>query len=131
MSTRPVLLHSHAVIQHRRFTDDMLDGVAARFKALAEPMRLRVLDALRAGERTVGDLVDDLEASQANISKHLGVLFREGLVTRRKDGLHVWYRVADPSVFRLCDVVCGTLEARAARQVRSFQAPPAGRASRR
>ena len=109
------------VMKERRFSPDTLDDIAARFKALAEPMRLRVLDALRSGERSVGELVEHLGASQANVSKHLGVLFREGLVARRKEGLHVHYRVADPSVFRLCDAVCGTLEARALRQARSFR----------
>lgn len=111
------------------YSEAMLEGITARFKALAEPMRLRVLHALRGGERTVGELVEAIGATQANVSKHLAVLHREGLVARRKEGLHVHYRVADPSVFRLCDVVCGTLEQRAARQARSLRATPARRRS--
>jgi DNA-binding transcriptional ArsR family regulator len=103
------------------FSEAMLGGITARFKALAEPMRLRVLDALRRRERTVGDLVEALGATQANVSKHLAVLHREGLVARRKEGLHVYYRVADPSVFELCELICGSLEARAAREVRAFK----------
>jgi len=103
------------------FSDAMLHGISARFKALAEPMRLRVLDTLRRGECTVGELVETLDATQANVSKHLAVLHREGLVARRKEGLHVYYRVADPSVFELCDVICGTLEARAASDLRTFR----------
>lgn len=103
------------------YSETMLEAITGRFKVLAEPMRLRALHALRGGERSVGDLVQALGATQANISKHLSVLYREGLVTRRKDGLNVYYRVADPSVFRLCEVVCGTLEQRAARHARSLR----------
>jgi len=104
------------------YNEAMLDGISARFKTLAEPMRLRVLHALRRGEQTVSDLLTIVGANQANLSKHLGVLHREGLVARRKDGLHVYYRIADPTVFRICDVVCGSLEARAARQVKALRA---------
>lgn len=113
-----------------RFTEEMLGGISARFKALAEPMRLRILDALRRRELTVGELVEAVDANQANVSKHLAVLFREGFVDRRKDGLHVYYRVADPAVFELCEVVCGTLADRAAEQMRAMRAVrPGGRRS--
>ena len=105
-----------------RFTEEMLGGISARFRALAEPMRLRILDALRRKELTVGDLVEAVGANQANVSKHLAVLFREGFVERRKDGLHVYYRVADPAVFELCELVCGTLVDRAAEQMRAMRA---------
>ncbi len=104
-----------------RFTEEMLGAISARFKALAEPMRLRILDALRRRELTVGDLVEAVGANQANVSKHLAVLFREGFVARRKDGLHVYYRVADPAVFELCDVVCGALVDRAQEQARALR----------
>ena len=104
------------------YSEAMLEAVSARFKALGEPMRLRVLNALRPGEKTVGELVVATGATQANISRHLAVLFRDHLVVRRKQGLHVFYRVADAAVFRLCDVVCGTLEQRATRHARSLRA---------
>jgi len=107
------------------YPEPVLEGIAGRFKILAEPMRLRVLQALRPGERSVGELVDSLGATQANISKHLAVLHREGMVARRKEGLHVFYRVADASIFRLCEVVCGTLERQAADHVRRLR--PAAR----
>jgi ArsR family transcriptional regulator len=105
-----------------RFTEEMLGGISARFRALAEPMRLRILDALRRRELTVGDLVEAVGAHQANVSKHLAVLHREGFVDRRKDGLHVFYRVADPAVFELCELVCGTLVDRATEQARALRA---------
>ena len=110
------------------YSDAMLDGITARFRTLAEPMRLRILQALRGGERTVTDLIELVGANQANLSKHLGVLHQDGLVARRKDGLRVYYRIADPSVFRLCDVVCGSLESRAATHARLLRA---GRPRRR
>lgn len=104
-----------------RFTEAMLAGISARFKTLAEPMRLKILDALRRRERSVGELVDAIGANQANVSKHLAVLYREGLVNRRKDGLRVLYGVADPGVYELCDIICGSLEARAKAQARVYR----------
>lgn len=114
----------------REFSDEMLEGIAARFKALAEPMRLRVLDALRRRERTVGELVRVTGANQANVSKHLAVLHREGFVSRRREGLHVYYGVSDPRVFELCDIVCGDLGRRAAAQARAFGASRAAHGRR-
>ncbi|MEX2610380.1 MAG: metalloregulator ArsR/SmtB family transcription factor [Gemmatimonadota bacterium] len=95
----------------RSYNDDTLDLVAVRFKVLGEPMRLRILNALREGERTVSELVQITGAGQANISKHLNLLHRNGLVERRKEGLNVFYRIADAGVFRLCDIICDSLEA--------------------
>ena len=86
-----------------------LELVAARFKVLAEPMRLRLLNELRGGEKTVTQLVDAIGAGQANVSKHLGLLADAGMVSRRKDGLNVNYFIADESLFELCDLVCGSL----------------------
>ena len=90
-----------------RLTDETADMVAERFQALAEPMRLRILNALRRGERSVGELVGETGAGQANVSKHLQVLHRHGFVERRKAGVSSLYRIADPNVFQLCDLVCG------------------------
>ena len=92
-------------------TPEVLALVAERFKALAEPARLQILSCLRAGERTVGELVDHTALGQANVSKHLQVLHAAGFVRRRKDGLFVYYALADASVFDLCDLMCGRLQA--------------------
>jgi ArsR family transcriptional regulator len=81
--------------------------VAERFRTLGEPMRLRLLQALREGERSVGELVEEVGAGQANVSKHLQLLHRMGFVQRRKEGTTALYRIADPNVFRLCELVCG------------------------
>ena len=92
-------------------TPDVLVLIAERFKALAEPARLHILNCLRGGELTVTELVEETELGQANVSKHLQLLHTLGFVSRRKEGLFVYYALADKSVFQLCDVMCGRLEA--------------------
>lgn len=94
----------------RRFSDEALELVATRFKVLAEPTRLRILNALRKGERTVSALAEAAETSQANVSKHLGILRRHDMVTRRKEGVHTHYRLTDRVIFELCELVCESLE---------------------
>ncbi len=84
--------------------------LAGRFRALGEPARLAILDALRDGERTVGELVDATGQAQANVSRHLAVLHGAGYVQRRRDGAFVRYTVSDPQVYQLCDLVCGRIE---------------------
>jgi DNA-binding transcriptional ArsR family regulator len=84
--------------------------IAERFRALGDPMRLRLLQALRSGERSVGDLAERTGGGQANVSKHLQVLLQQGYVDRRKEGTTTWYRITDPEVFTMCELVCGGLE---------------------
>ncbi|CAN5682304.1 metalloregulator ArsR/SmtB family transcription factor [soil metagenome] len=84
--------------------------VAERFRALGEPARLEILNVLRDGELSVNDLVEETALGQANVSRHLQILHALGFVVRRKDGLFVYYRLADKSVFRLCDIMCGRIE---------------------
>ena len=92
-------------------TPEVLELIADRFKALAEPARLQLLQCLRGGEMAVGELVEETGFGQANVSKHLQHLHTFGFVRRRKEGLFVYYTIADKSVFQLCDVMCGRLEA--------------------
>jgi DNA-binding transcriptional ArsR family regulator len=106
-----------------RMTPELTDVVAERFRALGEPMRIRILDALRQGELSVGELVTATHATQANVSKHLTVLHAIGFVARRKEGTRAYYRVAEPDVFKLCDLVCGGARERARRQHRALGAP--------
>jgi len=90
--------------------DELAELVARRFRLLAEPMRIRLLDRLRDGEATVGELSAALESSQQNVSKHLAVLAEAGMLGRRKDGNHVYYRIVDEAVFALCEQVCGAVQ---------------------
>lgn len=96
-------------------TPELLEDVAARFKVLAEPARLQVLDALADGPRHVSALMEATGLNQANLSKHLQLLHAHGLVSRRRQGLFVYYALADASVFTLCDLACGAVEERARR----------------
>ena len=89
--------------------DKSLRLIADRFKVLSDPLRLALLHLLKQGERTVSTLVEETGASQANVSKHLQILRRAGLVERRKEGLSAWYSILDPSIFEICDLVCGRL----------------------
>jgi DNA-binding transcriptional ArsR family regulator len=90
--------------------DPLVDLVARRFRVLGEPMRIKLLDRLRAGEATVQELTEAVAASQQNVSKHLGVLHDAGIVSRRKEGTQVFYNVVDAGVFELCETVCGSVQ---------------------
>ena len=83
-----------------------LEQVAAYFRALSEPTRLRILNELRGGERNVGELAQRLGCTAANVSRHLSYLTQQGLLARESRGNSVYYRIADPSVYALCDLVC-------------------------
>jgi DNA-binding transcriptional ArsR family regulator len=91
-------------------SDDLVELIARRFRVLGEPMRIRLLDRLRDGEATVGELSETLSASQQNVSKHLAVLGDAGILGRRKEGNHVYYRIVDEGVFTLCEDVCGSVQ---------------------
>lgn len=90
--------------------DSLAELIAQRFRVIGEPTRIRLLDLLREGEASVQDLTQALATSQQNVSKHLGVLTQAGIVGRRKEGNHSLYRIADESVFDLCEQVCGSLQ---------------------
>lgn len=84
----------------------MVELVAQRFRMLGEPFRLRLLQQLESGEKTVNELVTAIDGNQSNVSKHLALLHDAGLVERRREGTFVVYAISDPLVFKLCDLVC-------------------------
>ena len=90
--------------------EDLAELIARRFRALGDPLRVRIVDLLRDRELSVGELAARLEAGQQNVSKHLAVLADSGLVARRKDGNRVYYGIADEGVLALCEQVCGSLQ---------------------
>ena len=94
--------------------DDLVELIARRFRVLGEPTRIKLLDRLREGEASVNELSEALAGSQQNVSKHLAVLAEVGILGRRKDGNHVYYRIVDEGVFALCEQVCGGLRREAA-----------------
>lgn len=97
--------------------DQALEQVAAFFRAFSVPMRLKLLNALRSGERNVGDLTAEFGCSQANVSKHLTVLAGCGLIEKRQHGTSAYYRIVDPRIYELCDLVCGQIGDRMGRDV--------------
>ena len=112
-------------------THDLVDLIAARFKVLGEPNRLRLLNALKAGEKSVSELVSETGTTQPNVSRHLQALADAGLVHRRKEGVAVYYGIAEAQVFELCEHVCGSLRRRLQIQARSAEVLRRHVASRR
>jgi DNA-binding transcriptional ArsR family regulator len=107
-----------------------LAQVAAYFQALSEPTRLQILNLLREQERNVGELAQACGCSAANVSRHLSLLTRHGLVLRESRGNSAYYRIADASVYQLCDLVCGSV-ARQLDQAASQRAVFTGAAPKR
>jgi len=101
---------------------EALEQVAAYFQALSEPTRLHILSLLRDGERNVGELAQLCDYTSANISRHLSVLSKHGLVARESRGTSVYYRIADDSVYALCDLVCGSIARQFEQTARERQA---------
>ncbi len=89
--------------------ESALVEVAAYFQVLAEPTRLQILNILRSGERNVGELAQMCGFTAANVSRHLALMTQQGLVERQSRGTSAFYRIADPAIFELCDLVCGNI----------------------
>jgi ArsR family transcriptional regulator len=103
-------------------SNDALELVANRFKIMSEPLRLRLLQSLQNGEKSVGELTELCQTSQPNVSKHLKILQTGGLVMREQKGNTVYYSIGDQSIFTLCEVVCNSIEERLRDQVQIFAA---------
>ena len=101
---------------------EVIQQVADYFSVLSEPMRLRILNLLKSGEKCVQELVDDTETSQANVSKHLKVMMQAGMLTRRTEGTSSFYRVSDDLSFQLCSLVCARIASRIEEQAKHFRA---------
>lgn len=101
---------------------EALTDIAAYFQALSEPTRLQILNLLRQQERNVGELAQLCGFTAANISRHLTLLTKHGLVARESRGTSAYYRIADESVYELCDLVCGRIARQMAQTARRQQA---------
>jgi DNA-binding transcriptional ArsR family regulator len=100
---------------------EVVQQVAEYFSLLSEPMRLRLLHLLRYEEKCVQELVEATHTSQANVSKHLKVMWQAGILSRRSEGTCAYYRVEDQMIFDLCNQVCERLATRLEQQARSFR----------
>ena len=105
---------------------EAMQEVAPYFQALSEPTRLKILNLLREGERNVGELAQLCGFTAANISRHLTLLTKHGLVARESRGTSVYYRIADESIYALCDLVCGNISRQMERTTKKRQAFTAG-----
>ncbi len=101
-------------------SDEALELIAARFRVLGEPSRLKLIRALEGGELSVSDLIEKTGLTQANASRHLQTLTQAGILGRRRDGTSVIYHIADPGIFQLCKLVCGSLQTLLARHTSAF-----------
>lgn len=97
---------SFGAIRQMEELDPVFNRVAAYFRVLSEPMRLRIMHAVCREELTVSQIVEATGATQTNVSRHLSRMHAAGALARRKDGNLVYYRVADPELVELCRSVC-------------------------
>jgi DNA-binding transcriptional ArsR family regulator len=104
-------------------TDEMIEAVSARFRLLGEPLRLRLLENLDSSEVSVNDLADAVGAGQPNVSRHLNALFEGGLVGRRREGNSTYYSIADPIVFDVRDMICGSVRNGARTKWKALEGP--------
>ena len=104
----------------KELSDQALELIARRFKALSEASRLKLIHALRAGELSVSELVEETGLTQANTSRHLQVLIDSGILHRRKEGLNVYYAIADKGILDLCETVCGSVQRRIEKHAQAF-----------
>lgn len=112
-----------------------IDVARAEFlRVLGHPARVRIVELLRDGERSVGELQDHLKLDSSGTSQHLGVLRRQGVLESRREGTSVFYRVRDPRTFQLLDsarqIVSSSLEAAQALLAEMATPPPPARRDR-
>lgn len=108
----PLIRHMSKNASIHDLSNDALELLAARFRVLGEASRLKLLQALQPGEKSVSDLLLATGLTQANASRHLQTLTQAGIVARRKEGLKVIYSIADRGIFNLCEHVCGSVKRR-------------------
>jgi DNA-binding transcriptional ArsR family regulator len=112
-------------------TQEALEMIAGRFRALGEPLRLRILQELENGEKSVSEITQAVQSTQPNVSKHLKVLQEVGLLVRRQERNTVYYSIGDRSVFEICHLVCESLRERISAQADAFVNSTPARTTRR
>jgi DNA-binding transcriptional ArsR family regulator len=102
----------------------LFEEVSHYFALLSQPTRLKILYAVCNGERSVNDIVAQVQSTQANVSRQINMLYRARILARRKEGSQVYYRIADQQTVELCKTVCGRVATRMGHQVPGVTAPP-------
>jgi len=92
-----------------KYDEELYRLKAEMCKTFADPKRLMIISELREGEKSVGDLVTNLGAPQAVISRHLAVLRNKGVVNARRNGVNIYYSLTNPRITDACDIVHGVL----------------------
>ncbi len=110
------------IMNDARISPTVLGRIAEYFKVLSEVSRLQILCSLKSGEKNVTDIIETTGLGQANVSKHLKVLSQLGMVHREPHGVTVYYRIADPSIFKICEIVCDRLATNLADQSQDLEA---------
>lgn len=105
--------------KHDPLPPELLDQVAKTFQVLSDPSRLEILQLLMAGPKTVSEVVAATGKGQANVSKHLSILANAGILSRTPKANTALYQVKDPLVYKLCDLVCGSLRQRLRSQLQT------------
>ena len=113
-----VMMKTPVPSRSRKLSAAAIDLIAARFRILGEPLRIRIIQELEGGEKTVNQLVEAVGSTQPNVSKHLRLMQEARIVGRRQEGTSVYCFVSDPSVLRLCDAVCSSLGERLTRDAK-------------
>lgn len=104
-----------------RLSPTALGLMADFFKVLSETSRLQIVCSLKAGSKNVSEIISETSLGQANVSKHLKILSQAGVVSRRQAGVCVYYQIANPFIFELCELVCDSLSIQIEAQSRQFE----------
>ena len=107
--------------KHHMLTESQIESAAQLFTALSEPIRLRLIKSLMENDLTVTELIDATGARQANVSKHLSLLLRAGIVKKSKEGTFARYSVDDPFLNQICSLVCSKMERDAMAHLQALQ----------
>lgn len=116
----PITLVNPFNAQEGSLSEEALDAIADFFKLLSEPSRLKILCTLKGGPRNVTEIMEISGLGQANVSKHLKLMARAGLVRRTPQGTNAYYEIDNPAIFALCELACATLSAKFQQQAETL-----------
>jgi ArsR family transcriptional regulator len=86
--------------------DEVFDKAAELFAVLSTPIRLRIISQLCQGEKNVGQLLESIDVAQPNMSQHLNIMYKSGVLGKRRQGAQMFYRIADETAVVVCRAVC-------------------------
>ena len=103
---KPAVAASKKVSSNERGLDEMFDLAAETFRVMSAPMRLKIINCLCNEEKNVGQLLEEIDTTQPNMSQHLNTLFKAKILGRRREGVQIYYRIINERVVTLCRAVC-------------------------